>query len=687
MRFSRSSMRLACALFCIGAAASSPSDAQAQSSPTIPLESAPLETTAFPNRDAFIRSFVEQAEPQCFNAGIPFSFPGGSAFVPAESPYDDIVCDERGTLRTIFSSGRSGRVEVVTIPNVDPLINHLRFLGGLALLGDCPESAPRWPGCFPLPELGERAPVNLPPGAFFQPLPAAQDRMTVDRFLNMCRLHELVMPEPIAGNPQSLVDARFQFIQFFGLQTTAGPSESLLRQQFSGTPPACSGGIPPALVLRELLDLGLSEDGAIAVAEEASERGARTEEVIEDLVRACDGLGNAARCFPETVAGVPFGPGGSCSTPMQSIGACTAGDPSCGERRVCLPGSILMTAGRCDLDPTLPECSILGQLTRAGVDPELADVLTTTSPENGANLLDLVQQITEPVAQQLFEGLTREFTVGCDGAEAGDRCVGLSIPGVCSPGSESSRMWCLPTDILIRRASAQLLDDAKEVQPPVCPAGGVDVSGDGSCDLCEQLIGLNGEAGASDLLSSTAALFIASPLLALLSEIQIDERMIKELDKSAQIALGTPQPVDPFGVRQARNERRVLLYEDGTATESDCGGTATCPFSFPKDNAIVTRAQVPGRVNLVTSDTIAYGHIHPLRPEEGDVARARKENKLNRLPSAGDRTTFKTDPASPRRPFYTRGTDGRITKLEQTTRVCLGVFSFESRDPDSSILP
>jgi hypothetical protein len=69
---------------------------------------------------------------------------------------------------------------LVTIPNTDPLINHLRFFSGLAMLGDCPERAPRWPGCFPLPELGPRAPVNLPSGAFFQSLPPEQDRMTMD---------------------------------------------------------------------------------------------------------------------------------------------------------------------------------------------------------------------------------------------------------------------------------------------------------------------------------------------------------------------------------------------------------------------------------------------------------------------------------------------------------------------------
>jgi hypothetical protein len=176
-----------------------------------------LATTVFPNRDQFVNRFVEQASPQCFDGGIIFNFPFGQALVPSEAPADDVVCDERGTLRTILSG--TGRVEVVQIPNVAPLIDHLRFFSSLALIGDCPEKAPRWSGCFPLPELGVRAPVNLPPGAFFDPLPASADRMTADRFLNMCRLHEFIMPEPVAGNPQSLVDARFQFIQL-GLQTT-----------------------------------------------------------------------------------------------------------------------------------------------------------------------------------------------------------------------------------------------------------------------------------------------------------------------------------------------------------------------------------------------------------------------------------------------------------------------------------
>jgi len=149
-----------------------------------------IETQPFPNKEAFLSSFLERAGPFCINTGRVLNFGGVQAIVANESPFDDMFCDERGSLITIFSTG-SSRAEVITVPNVDPLINHLRFFGSLALIGDCPEKAPRWPGCFPMPELGARAPVNLPPGAFFQALPPSGDRMTVDRFLNMCRLQRV----------------------------------------------------------------------------------------------------------------------------------------------------------------------------------------------------------------------------------------------------------------------------------------------------------------------------------------------------------------------------------------------------------------------------------------------------------------------------------------------------------------
>jgi len=682
-RLNLRSLGVLCFMACVS---SFPSWAHAQATPPLRPESAPLETTIFPNKDEFIRSFAERAEPICFNAGIPFSFPGGSAFVPAESPYDDIVCDERGTLRTIFGGGRSGRVEVVTIPNVDPLINHLRFLGGLALIGDCPESAPRWPGCFPLPELGSRAPVNLPPGAFFQPLPPAQDRMTVDRFLNMCRLHELIMPEPIAGNPQSLVDARFQFLQFFGLQTTVGPEEQLLRRQFSGAPPTCGGDLPGALVLRELLDLGLPEENATAVAEEAAERGARTEEVIEDLVRACDGKPDAARCFPETTSGQPFGLSGSCSTPMLSIGACTAGDPSCGERRVCLPGMQLATGARCGLDPTLSECSVLDGLERRGVPRGLAEAITSGSTENGSALMELLDAVGDAIGTSLTRGLLREFSAGCVGATQGDICVAVASPGTCSRGSAGDDLWCIPTGLILDRANDALLDDFSRDEPPVCAVAGQDLNGDGACDLCEQIIGLNGlDMPLSDL--GPGQLAFTTVRDAALREIQLtDDRMVRELDRSAQMAVDKPL-TDEEKIR-GRNERRVVLFNDRSVRESDCGDPAKCDFSFRSQ----PRASAGAADRIIPSDAIAYGHVHTITPisEQNPREKARRVTRQNRLPSSSDGRVFDGDPERPRRPFYTRGTDGRVTKFTMANRSCLGEFFLGAgfvepvRDPDPS---
>ena len=37
-------------------------------------------------------------------------------------------------------------VEIITFPNIDPLINHVRIFGSLFLVGDCPEQAPKWSG-------------------------------------------------------------------------------------------------------------------------------------------------------------------------------------------------------------------------------------------------------------------------------------------------------------------------------------------------------------------------------------------------------------------------------------------------------------------------------------------------------------------------------------------------------------
>jgi hypothetical protein len=120
----------------------------------------------------------------------------------------------------------------------------------------------------------------------------------------MCRLHEMILPEPVAGDPQSLVRARNQF-SALGLFTTVAPPESVLRQLFSDagqTPPTCNEGngsgagtavgvAVAGLVIRELIDLGMAPDQAQAMTDQARSRGARSEEIIEDMLRACDGKG------------------------------------------------------------------------------------------------------------------------------------------------------------------------------------------------------------------------------------------------------------------------------------------------------------------------------------------------------------------------------------------------------------
>jgi hypothetical protein len=438
-----------------------------------------LRTVAFPSAQQFVNSFVAKAKPQCFDFGLTLSLPGFAAFVPSEAPADDIVCDERGTLSTIFQPG--GRVELITIPNKDPLINHLRFFSSLSLIGDCPERAPRWPGCFPLPELGVRAPVNLPPGAFFQPLPPEQDRMTVDRFLNMCRLHELIMPEPQAGDPQSLVRGRNE-LSGLGLFTTVGPEENVLRRLFTsaGDPtPICDAGAVLGLVVRELMDLGMDQAMAQSMANQATSMGARSEEIMEDLLRACDGKGDAATCSPVSLAGNRLGMDGICSSPMASIGACTAGDAGCAQRRVCLPGNQLVLSVRCASEPSLPECAPFRQLTATGLDPAVAGTLIDQAPETAQELLRALGTVPAGALQRV---------AGAVGSVLGSDCRGRIILAPCLAGAGS----CIPTGVERdpicvpgTPGIAKVVRDALMMVDP-CGGQGRDANGDGRCDACER---------------------------------------------------------------------------------------------------------------------------------------------------------------------------------------------------------
>ena len=198
------------------------------------------------------------------------------------------------------------------------------------------------------------------------------------------------MPEPVAGNPQSLVNARNQFFSL-GLQTTVGPSEALIRQQFSSAP-TCTGSV--GALLFELLDLGYDIANAQAIAQRAAYTGARPEEVIENLIRACDGKAEGMRCSPLTVAGAPMESDGLCSTPMASIGACTFGDAGCGSRRVCLPGMKIPLSQTCAIEPTNPVCVTLDRLTSAGVSDDVAEVLADASPSVAQGVLDALARIS-----------------------------------------------------------------------------------------------------------------------------------------------------------------------------------------------------------------------------------------------------------------------------------------------------
>jgi hypothetical protein len=153
----------------------------------------------------------------------------------------------------------------------------------------------------------------------------------------------------------------------------------------------CTGTSALALVIRELIDLGMESDRAQAAANRARGMGVMAEEMIEDLIRACDGKGDAAQCSPVTTGGAALGMDGVCSSPMASIGACTTGDPSCGERRVCVPGMALMVSARCPAAPDLPECAAFRQLQTLGVNSEVADTLASTSPQNADAFVRLVR--------------------------------------------------------------------------------------------------------------------------------------------------------------------------------------------------------------------------------------------------------------------------------------------------------
>jgi hypothetical protein len=652
-----------------------------------------LQTTVFPNRQQFVNSFVAKARPQCFDAGVTLNLPGFQSFVPFEAPADDIVCDERGTLRTVFNPG--GRVEVFTVPNTDPLINHLRFFSSLAMLGDCPERAPRWPGCFPLPELGARAPVNLPPGAFFQSLPPDQDRMTVDRFLNMCRLHELILPEPVAGDPQSLVRARNQFSQL-GLFTTVGPPESRLRQMFSDanqkTPICATDVIVSALVVRELVDLGMDARQAQAMTDQAMGRGARAEEIVEDMLRACDGKGDAEQCSPVSLSGASLGMDGICSSPMASIGACTSGDAGCGQRRVCLPGAKLMTSGRCALTPGLPECAVFQQLKSAGVNAEVADTISSTSLQNAQRFLEMIRKLSPSAIASFSRGLLGEFLNSCAEKSIGDACVSITGIGNCVPSPVSDANLCFPTALVIQTASELAQQGTRKIEPAMCMASGADLTGDGLCDLCEQVSGIGGLGQSVLALPASTRAFIG-PIDA------TDTRMVQELDNSARISAAIPQVVDAkTGLLGDRNERRVQLYTDGVALESDCGSTDACDFRF--DFIAPNRLAANPQNGDVTLDVLAYGHVHTLFPIVGppDVMRNRRRlNKANEQPTFDDNRVFSAD-TRPRRVFYTRGTDGRVTKFVDANRSCFGEFFFGgglvvpvrdpgSSDPGASVLP